>query len=75
MSLRYGILGLLAERAAHGYDVKTRYEDLLGGTREINIGQIYTTLQRLERDGLIEAEGDRGERGRRSRSSSTKRCT
>ena len=56
MSLRYGILGLLAERAAHGYDVKTRYEDLLGGTREINIGQIYTTLQRLERDGLIAFE-------------------
>lgn len=66
MSLRYGILGLLAERPAHGYDVKTRYEDLLGGTREINIGQIYTTLQRLERDGLIEAEGDRGERGKQA---------
>jgi len=66
MSLRYGILGLLAERPAHGYDVKTRYEDLLGGTREINIGQVYTTLQRLERDGLIEAEGDRGERGKQA---------
>ena len=64
MSLRFGILGLLAEKPAHGYEVKTRYEDMLGGTREINIGQVYTTLQRLERDGLIEAEGDRGDRGK-----------
>jgi len=64
MSLKFGILGLLAQQPLHGYEVKTRFEDLLGGTWEVNIGQIYTTLQRLERDGLIETVGDRGDRGK-----------
>src|SRR5690348_16940131 len=64
MSLRYGILGLLAEEALHGYEMKSRFETLLGQTWEVNIGQVYSTLQRLERDGLIEAVGERGERGK-----------
>src|SRR5438270_9581989 len=64
MSLRYGILGLLHEQPLHGYEVKTRYEALFGGTWELNIGQVYTTLQRLERDGLVDAVGERGERGK-----------
>jgi DNA-binding PadR family transcriptional regulator len=64
MSLKYGILGLLAEEPQHGYEVKTRYEALFGGTWELNIGQVYTTLQRLERDGLVDAVGERGDRGR-----------
>lgn len=66
MSLRFGILGLLAEEPLHGYQVKQRFEDLLGGTWEVNIGQVYQTLQRLERDGLVEATGDRGDRGRQA---------
>ncbi len=64
MSLRFGILGLLAEQPLHGYEVKNRFESLLGGTWEVNIGQIYSTLQRLERDGLVEAADDRGDRGK-----------
>lgn len=64
MSLKFGILGVLAEGPLHGYEVKTRFEDMLGGTWEVNIGQIYTTLQRLERDGLVEPAGARGERGK-----------
>lgn len=64
MSLRYGILGLLAEEPMHGYEMKSRYEALLGKAWEVNIGQIYSTLQRLERDGLIEAIGERGDRGK-----------
>lgn len=64
MSLKYGILGLLAEQALHGYEVKHRFEELLGGTWEVNIGQVYTTLQRLERDDLIDTMGDRGDRGK-----------
>ena len=67
MSLEYGILGLLGEEPLHGYEVKSRFEDMLGGTWEVNIGQIYSTFQRLERDGLVEAVGGRGDR----RSSST----
>jgi DNA-binding PadR family transcriptional regulator len=64
LSLKFGILGLLATQPLHGYEVKTRYEDLFGGTWDLNIGQVYTTLQRLERDGLVEAVGDRGDRGK-----------
>src|SRR2546425_11338721 len=64
MSLKYGVLGLLAEEPLHGYEVKNRFEAMLGGTWEVNIGQIYTTLQRLERDGLVRPIGRRGDRGK-----------
>jgi DNA-binding PadR family transcriptional regulator len=64
MSLKFGVLGLLADQPLHGYEIKTRYEALFGGAWELNIGQVYTTLQRLERDGLIDALGERGDRGR-----------
>jgi DNA-binding PadR family transcriptional regulator len=64
MSLKYGILGLLAEQPLHGYEVKNRFESLLGGSWEVNFGQTYTTLQRLERDQLVEAAGQRGDRGK-----------
>src|SRR5260370_2097103 len=57
-------MGLLAEEPLHGYEVKNRFESMLGGTWEVNIGQIYTTLQRLERDGLVRPLGPRGDRGK-----------
>ena len=66
MSLKYGVLGLLREEPLHGYEVKNRFESMLGGTWEVNIGQIYTTLQRLERDGLVRPVGGRGDRGKQS---------
>ncbi len=66
MALKFGILGLLVEEPLHGYEVKTRFEQLLGGTWEVNIGQIYTTIQRLERDGLIEPLAERGDRGKQA---------
>lgn len=53
--LKYLLLSLLAERARHGYELRSAFEDLLGGTWPLNIGQIYTTLSRLEQDGLISA--------------------
>src|SRR2546428_6344068 len=64
VSLKYGVLGLLKEQPLHGYEVKNRFEAMLGGTWDVNIGQIYTTLQRLERDGLIRPVGPRGDRGK-----------
>jgi DNA-binding PadR family transcriptional regulator len=64
MSLKFGILGLLAEEPLHGYEVKARFEAMLGHTWEVNIGQVYSTLQRLERDSLVEAVGERGDRGK-----------
>ena len=43
MSLKFGILGLLTEEPLHGYQVKQRFEAMLGGTWEVNIGQVYST--------------------------------
>lgn len=62
MSFRYGLLALLAEEPRHGYELKTAFERRTGGEWAINIGQVYTTLQRLERDGLVEPTGSQGER-------------
>jgi DNA-binding PadR family transcriptional regulator len=66
MSLRFGILGLVAEEPLHGYEIKQRFEERLGGTWDVNIGSVYQALQRLERDRLVEAAGDRGDRGRQA---------
>jgi DNA-binding PadR family transcriptional regulator len=64
MSLKFGILGLLTEAPLHGYEVRGRFETMMGGSWEVNIGQIYITLQRLERDQMIESIGERGDRGK-----------
>ena len=54
--LNYAILGLLAQEPRHGYDLRNAFETLLGGTWPLNIGQVYTTLSRLERDGFVESQ-------------------
>jgi DNA-binding PadR family transcriptional regulator len=54
LSVKHGLLALLAEAPRHGYQLKTDFERRTGGNWAINIGQVYTTLQRLERDGLVE---------------------
>ena len=51
--LRFALLALLARSDRHGYELKAAFEELLGGTWPLNIGQVYTTLARLERDGLV----------------------
>lgn len=66
MSIRQGIVALLAEQDMHGYQLKMEFERRTGGTWPVNIGQIYTTVQRLVRDGLVrpatdEHEGDRAD--------------
>jgi len=66
MSLRFGVLGLLADQPLHGYQIKQHFEELLGGTWDLNIGSVYQVLQRLERDGLVEPVGERGDRGRQA---------
>jgi DNA-binding PadR family transcriptional regulator len=54
--LKYALLGLLAQESRHGYDLKNAFEAMLGGTWPLNIGQVYTTLARLERDGFVDSE-------------------
>lgn len=55
MPVRHAILGLLHQRPRHGYDLREAYVALLGGPAvwDLKPAQVYTTLQRLERDGLI----------------------
>lgn len=54
MSVRQGLLALLAERPMYGYQLRQEFESRTGATWPLNVGQVYTTLQRLERDGLVE---------------------
>lgn len=54
--MRFPILAVLSRGPAHGYELKQEMEQQLGEVwPPINIGQVYTTLGRLERDGLIHA--------------------
>jgi DNA-binding PadR family transcriptional regulator len=55
MSIKYALLSLLNQQPHHGYQLKTAVEGWLGQTWPLNIGQVYTTLARLERDGLVAA--------------------
>jgi len=55
VSIRYGLLALLKREPMHGYQLRSEFESATGATWRLNIGQVYTTLQRLERDGLVVA--------------------
>lgn len=55
MSLRHGLLALLEDGPRHGYRLKTEFEAATGGLWTLNIGQVYTTLDRLQRDDLVTA--------------------
>lgn len=57
MSVRFGLLALLSEGDAYGYVLRARFEEATGGSWPLNIGQVYTTLSRLERDGLVAGTG------------------
>lgn len=54
MNVPYGLLGLLEEGPRHGYDLKHSYDRLFAQGRPLKFGQVYSTLSRLERDGLVE---------------------
>ena len=64
MGIRESLLALLERGPAHGYQLKQEFEELTGRAWLLNIGQVYTTLQRLERDGVVEGleEDDEGRR-------------
>lgn len=58
MSVPKAFLVLLAERPMNGYQLRSEFEARTGATWPLNIGQAYTTLQRLERDGLVVSRPD-----------------
>jgi DNA-binding PadR family transcriptional regulator len=51
------MLALLDTGPSHGFDLKRRYDELLGQEHQLKYGQVYATLQRLERDGLAAGVG------------------
>ena len=61
MSIKHGILALLRDRPGYGYQLRAAFEESTGSTWPVNIGQIYTTLGRLERDGLVAKTGEDAE--------------
>ena len=62
MSVRNAILGLLAQKPRHGYELHAAFAAVVGGgTWEVKPAQVYTTLERLEESGLVETESDLGE--------------
>lgn len=61
MSIRLGLLTLLAEQPMGVYRLRKLFESRTGGAWPLNIGQVYTTVQRLERDGLVDRIEDDGE--------------
>jgi DNA-binding PadR family transcriptional regulator len=54
--LKFVLLGLLDAEPRYGYELKAVFEQFLGGTWPLNIGQVYTALSRLEREGLVECQ-------------------
>jgi DNA-binding PadR family transcriptional regulator len=63
MSVRNAILGFLAQKPRHGYELRAVFEAVVGGDDnwDVKPAQIYTTLDRLEEAGLVERSSDLGE--------------
>jgi DNA-binding PadR family transcriptional regulator len=62
MAVREGLLALLSDGARYGYQLKTAFEAATGGAWALNVGQVYTTLDRLARDGLVTVEERDGQK-------------
>ncbi|MFE3826002.1 PadR family transcriptional regulator [Streptomyces sp. NPDC059092] len=60
MSIRHGLLALLERGPRYGSQLRTEFESRTGSTWPLNVGQVYTTLGRLERDGLVAQDGEDG---------------
>ena len=57
MSIKHGLLALLEREPMYGYQLRSEFETATGSTWPLNVGQVYTTLARLERDGLVVPQG------------------
>jgi DNA-binding PadR family transcriptional regulator len=58
VSVRHALLALLSDGPKYGLQLRHEFEVRTGEVWPLNVGQVYTTLQRLERDGLVASEGD-----------------
>ncbi|MEV5574325.1 PadR family transcriptional regulator [Spirillospora sp. NPDC052269] len=58
MSVRHALLSLLSEGPKYGLRLREEFEQRTGELWPLNVGQVYTSLQRLERDGLIESDAE-----------------
>jgi DNA-binding PadR family transcriptional regulator len=65
VSVPHALLALLSEGPKHGLRLQNEFEARTGEVWPLNVGQVYTTLQRLERDGLVEADDGENERSRK----------
>jgi len=62
LSVRNAILGLLAQKPRHGYELHAAFSAVVGGGNwDVKPAQIYTTLERLEESGLVQTKSDLGE--------------
>lgn len=62
MSVRQSLLAILDQGPCYGYQLRHEFDRRTGSTWPLNVGQIYNTLERLERDGLV-ARGGADEHG------------
>ncbi|REJ06540.1 PadR family transcriptional regulator [Microbacterium bovistercoris] len=62
MSVRQSLLAILDQGPCYGYQLRAEFDRRTGSTWPLNVGQIYNTLERLERDGLV-AKGDVNDQG------------
>jgi DNA-binding PadR family transcriptional regulator len=62
VSVKYALLGILAEKDRHGYELKSRFDEKVGEFWSLNFGQIYSTLDRLEKEGLVSHDREIQER-------------
>lgn len=60
MSIGHTFLGLLHDRPRHGYDLKREYDARFGADRSLHYGQVYSTLSRLLKSGLVSVEVEQG---------------
>ena len=65
MSVPHALLALLSEGPKYGLRLQSEFEARTGEVWPLNVGQVYTTLQRLERDGLVETDDEHGERSQK----------
>jgi DNA-binding PadR family transcriptional regulator len=65
MSVPYALLALLSEGPKYGLRLHDEFVSRTGEVWPLNVGQVYTTLQRLERDGLVETDDEESERSRK----------